>query len=487
MGMIFWHSIWNIFWHSIWYSIRNSFSHSIWHSIWQIFWHSIWHILWLLSVISSDILSGISSDILSGIPSDILSGILSGILFGILYGFVCGRWGLVEVRRGPQCSDSRLVKSGEAHNAQTLAGWSPARPTALKSWQWRSGEAPGRRGKTGILCDFAYFMCQVDSWSMEPMGTVWTVSWVYRVPSATVASPTLLNWCRHCRTVWFYVETLGSRCCLAAPKGSGGGNGSFLDGHHPKMECGPDLLPSDTDLILDIIASFPNRRQTSHRTLNTWTNINCQEMQHPDGLNLPICCVTRLVALCTDGLFQSRKDEEAWAQEGDRLEGPWSSRKPSENCTHHVFFFFLDKSKLISAQLRPLLMFWWFYWSSWWFDGLGPRILEQVALNPGTLCQAVAIFKEVAKAESTSDRLQCPGGVAIPEGHPMLLPDVHKSSPWFCWSPTFAGCILVLVSIVPCHAYLPLFFNDSHGWKCRSQSAIILFLPQNFHRTPWLS
>ena len=28
--------------------------------------------------------------------------ILSGILFSILYGFVCGRWGAVEVRRGPR-------------------------------------------------------------------------------------------------------------------------------------------------------------------------------------------------------------------------------------------------------------------------------------------------------------------------------------------------------------------------------------------------
>ena len=45
-------------------------------------------------------------------------------------------------------------------------------------------------------------------------------------------------------------------------------------------------------------------------------------MQHLDGLNLPIRCVTRLVALCTDRLCQSRKDEEAWAQEGHPLEGP---------------------------------------------------------------------------------------------------------------------------------------------------------------------
>ena len=86
----------------------------------------------ILPGISSNILSGISSDMLSGISSDMLSGILSGILFGILYGFVCGRWGAVEVGRGPQRSDSRRLKSGEAHSAQTLARWSPARPTAVR-------------------------------------------------------------------------------------------------------------------------------------------------------------------------------------------------------------------------------------------------------------------------------------------------------------------------------------------------------------------
>ena len=186
-------SIWHIFWHSMW------------HSIWHIFWHSMWHSFWkssdilsgissdilsgissdilsadILSEISSDILSGRSSDILSGISSDILSGIssdiLSGTLFGILYGFVSGRWGPVEVRRptvlrispvearrgpqrsdpcrlrdpqrspvevrrGPQRSDPRQLRSGEAHSAQTLAGWSLARTIVIKSLQMRSGEA----------------------------------------------------------------------------------------------------------------------------------------------------------------------------------------------------------------------------------------------------------------------------------------------------------------------------------------------------------
>ena len=33
------------------------------------------------------------------------------------------------------------LKSGEAHSAPNLAGWGPARPTAIESWQWRSGAA----------------------------------------------------------------------------------------------------------------------------------------------------------------------------------------------------------------------------------------------------------------------------------------------------------------------------------------------------------
>ena len=102
-----------------------------------------------IQFIPSDILSGISSDILSGISSDILSG----ILFGILYGFVCGRWGPVEVRRGPQRSDSRRLKSGEDHCYQELADeiwrgslrsragrWGPARKKEEKKEE--GGDAP---------------------------------------------------------------------------------------------------------------------------------------------------------------------------------------------------------------------------------------------------------------------------------------------------------------------------------------------------------
>ena len=91
------HSFWHILWHSIWHT----FWHSIWHSIWHSLWHSIWLCFWPLR---------------------------SG-------------WGPVEVRRGPRHAESRRLRSGEAHSAPNFAGWGPARPTAIESWQWRSGEA----------------------------------------------------------------------------------------------------------------------------------------------------------------------------------------------------------------------------------------------------------------------------------------------------------------------------------------------------------
>ena len=115
-----------------------------WHKI-EIFWHSIRH-SYLAFYLTC--LSDIISDILSSILSDIFSS----------------RWGPArptvlrispsEVRRGPQHSDSRRLRSGEAHCDRELsvevrrgplrsrAGrWGPARPTAIKSWQRRSGEA----------------------------------------------------------------------------------------------------------------------------------------------------------------------------------------------------------------------------------------------------------------------------------------------------------------------------------------------------------
>ena len=130
------------------------------------------------SGMSSDILSGISSDILSGRSSDILSG-LSGISSDILSDIISGHtlwhsiwlclWPLrsgwsparptalrlspVEVRRGPQRSDSRRLKSGEAHSDRALAVGvrqgplpssagrrGPATTTAIKRWQMMSGD-----------------------------------------------------------------------------------------------------------------------------------------------------------------------------------------------------------------------------------------------------------------------------------------------------------------------------------------------------------
>ena len=149
-------SIWHVFWHSIW--------QIFWHSIWQIFWHSIWHIFW--------------------------HSILSGIFSGILYGFVSGRWGPeksgeahsaqtlagwspamptvrrispVEVRRGPQRSDSRRLKSGKAHSAPNLAGWSPARPTALRlsPVEVRRGPLWSRAGRRGPAR-----LTAIKSWQM---------------------------------------------------------------------------------------------------------------------------------------------------------------------------------------------------------------------------------------------------------------------------------------------------------------------------------
>ena len=145
-----WHSVWQIFWHSIWHSIWDSIWHISWHSICYIFWHSIWHIylafhlaclltFYLACLLTfylaylltfylaylltfylafyleylltfylaylSGIPSGMSSDILSVISSDILSGISSDILSGILAG-----WGPARP------------------TALRLAGWGPARP-----------------------------------------------------------------------------------------------------------------------------------------------------------------------------------------------------------------------------------------------------------------------------------------------------------------------------------------------------------------------
>ena len=89
------------------------------------------------SGMSSGILSVISSDILSGISSDILS-VWHSLWHSIWLWFwpLRSGWGPVEVRRGPRRAESRRLRSGEAHGAQNLAGWRPARPTALRLAGW---------------------------------------------------------------------------------------------------------------------------------------------------------------------------------------------------------------------------------------------------------------------------------------------------------------------------------------------------------------
>ena len=62
-----------------------------WHSIWHFIWHSLWHSMWLCL------------------------------------------WSLLSDWSPARPTAFRLrLKSGEAHSTQTLAGWSPARPTALR-------------------------------------------------------------------------------------------------------------------------------------------------------------------------------------------------------------------------------------------------------------------------------------------------------------------------------------------------------------------
>ena len=66
----------------------------------------------------------------------------------------------VEVRRGPQRSDSCRLKPGEAHCDQELADdvrrgplrsragrWGPAKPTAIEGWQMRSREEKEKEEK----------------------------------------------------------------------------------------------------------------------------------------------------------------------------------------------------------------------------------------------------------------------------------------------------------------------------------------------------
>ena len=144
-----WHSVWQIFWHSIWHSVWDSIWHSIWHIFWHsichIFWHSIWHVFW-----------------------HSIWHIFGHSSWQIFWHSICvsGRWGPVEVRRGPRRAESRRLRSGEAHSSESrrlrsgevhsdrelavevwrgplwssVGRWGPARPTAIKICQVMTGE-----------------------------------------------------------------------------------------------------------------------------------------------------------------------------------------------------------------------------------------------------------------------------------------------------------------------------------------------------------
>ena len=112
----------------------------------------------ILFGILSDILSGILSDINSSILSDVLSRILSGILYFFQLEFYLAYILAFYLAFYLTFYLAGLI-SGEADSAQTLAGWGPARPTALRlspvevrrgpqrsdSCRLRSGEAYSER------------------------------------------------------------------------------------------------------------------------------------------------------------------------------------------------------------------------------------------------------------------------------------------------------------------------------------------------------
>ena len=160
---ILWHSIWHSIWHIFWHSIRHIFWHSIWHSISQIFWHSIrhifWHSIWHIFWHIWHAIWSIWHSLFLAVEVRLRSAEAHGA-----QNLAVLRISPVEVRRGPQRSDSRRLRttaikswqwrSGEAHCDQELADevrrgplrsragrGGPAKPTAIESWQLRSGEA----------------------------------------------------------------------------------------------------------------------------------------------------------------------------------------------------------------------------------------------------------------------------------------------------------------------------------------------------------
>ena len=206
------------------------------------------------SDILSGILSGISYDILSGISSDILSGRSSDILFYLanlvtfylahlltfyLYlltfylanlltfylafslPFYMALFLAVEVRLksgeahgAPNLAgwspraESRRLKSGEAHSAPNLAGWSPARPTARRIWPVEVRRGPQRAESRRLKSGEAHSAPNLAGWSpARPTALGPSLVEVRRGPCA----PNLAGWRPSPVEVWRSTQRSDSR------------------------------------------------------------------------------------------------------------------------------------------------------------------------------------------------------------------------------------------------------------------------------------
>ena len=122
-----------------------------------------WQQGWGLAFVPPSQVSGISSDILSGRPDLLTSYVASYLAFSLA--FYIALFLEIEVRRGPQRSDSRRLKSGEAHSAQTLAGWSPAKPTARRLSPVEVRRSPQRAGSRRLKSGEAHSAQTLAGWS----------------------------------------------------------------------------------------------------------------------------------------------------------------------------------------------------------------------------------------------------------------------------------------------------------------------------------
>ena len=71
----------------------------------------------------------------------------------------------VEVRRGPQRAEPRRLKSGEAHSAPNLAGWSPARTTARRISPVEVRRGPQRAEPRRLKSSEAHSAPNLAGWS----------------------------------------------------------------------------------------------------------------------------------------------------------------------------------------------------------------------------------------------------------------------------------------------------------------------------------